>query len=374
MYDALVIGGGVVGLSIAYHLVLSGARTLLVDRADAGQATAAGAGIISPETSAVTSPVWYALARAAAQFYPGLIDRLQADGAGDTGYAATHQLVLAVSEDEDELFASARQRITERVRSLPDPTLLREIDTEAARVLFPPVADVRGALHYRNAARVDGRLLAAALCCAAVGRGLTIRQSSVDRLVVHHGKAEGIIVEGEAIEAGVIAIAGGAWSPSLGAQLGVELPIRPQRGQIIHLSLPGISTREWPIITAFHGHYMVAWPDSRIVVGATRETGSGFAPHTTAAGVYEVLGEALRVAPGLAQARIAETRIGLRPSTSDNLPVLGAIPGTQQLFVATGHGANGLTLGPYSGKLVADLMLDQAVAEDLSIFDAARFG
>ena len=127
------------------------------------------------------------------------------------------------------------------------------------------------------------------------------------------------------------------------------------------------------MISAFHHHYLVAWPDSRVVAGATRETGSGFTPHTTTAGVREVLGEALRVAPGLATAEIREMRVGLRPFTTDTLPVLGPVPGVRGIFLVTGHGPTGLTLGPYSGKLVAAQMLGQAPGRDLSPFSVARF-
>jgi D-amino-acid dehydrogenase len=150
--------------------------------------------------------------------------------------------------------------------------------------------------------------------------------------------------------------------------------VAPQRGQIIHLGLHGTDTSRWPMISAFHHHYMVAWPDSRVVVGATRETGSGFAPHTTAAGVRETLGEALRVAPGLAGAEVREIRVGLRPFTSDTLPVLGPVPGVRGAFLVTGHGPTGLTLGAYSGKLVATQMLGKTPATDLSPFSVARFG
>jgi D-amino-acid dehydrogenase len=83
----------------------------------------------------------------------------------------------------------------------------------------------------------------------------------------------------------------------------------------------GTDTSGWPMISAFHHHYLVPWPDSRIVADATRETGSGFAPHTTSAGVREVLTEARRVAPGLASAEIREIRVGLRPLAADGLPV-----------------------------------------------------
>jgi D-amino-acid dehydrogenase len=171
-----------------------------------------------------------------------------------------------------------------------------------------------------------------------------------------------------------VIIAGGAWSHTFSTQLGVTIPVAPQRGQIIHLGLPGLETGAWPIISAFHHHYMVAWPDSRVVAGATRETGSGFAPHTTAAGVREVLSEALRVAPGLAAAEIREIRVGLRPFTSDTLPVLGPVPGVAGVFLITGHGPTGLTLGPFSAKLVAGQMLGKAPETDLTPFSVARFG
>ena len=170
-----------------------------------------------------------------------------------------------------------------------------------------------------------------------------------------------------------MAIAGGAWSETFATQLGVSIPVAPQRGQIIHLGLHGTDTSRWPMISAFHHHYLVAWPDSRVVAGATRETGSGFAPHTTAAGVREVLGEALRVAPGLAAAEIREIRVGLRPFASDTLPVLGPVPGVHGVFLVTGHGPSGLTLGPYSAKLVAAQMLGKAPEMDISPYSIARF-
>ena len=240
--------------------------------------------------------------------------------------------------------------------------------------MFPALAPVHGALYSRQAARVDGRLLTQALRSAAESRGLLIKQANVERLVLHDQAVTGVVVNGETINAPKTAIAGGAWSQAFGAQLNVQLPVHPQRGQIIHLRLPGTDTSTWPIVSAFHHHYIVAWPDSRVVVGATRETGSGFQPVTTAAGIHEVLGEALRVAPGLAPASIHEIRVGLRPyTTPDTLPVLGTVPHVRDVFLATGHGPTGLTLGPYSGKLIADMMLGQAGTTDISAFSVARF-
>jgi len=127
------------------------------------------------------------------------------------------------------------------------------------------------------------------------------------------------------------------------------------------------------MLSACRGHYMVSWPDSRVAVGDTRETGAGFHPHTTASGIQEVLSEALRVAPGLAQAEMRDIRVGLRPLTSDTMPVLGPVPGIEHILLVTGHGPTGLTLGPYSGKIIAEAALGQAGTMDISAFHVTRF-
>lgn len=375
MVDAIVIGGGIVGMSVAYHLVSSGAKTILIDRSDAGRATDAGAGILSPETNTRDPDSWFNLAIDAVGYYPALTDRLQAEQDDDTGYARCGQLLVAVSEDERDLFEAAQRRIFARQeqRGLPSAEDLHAVSNSESQALFPALAPVSGAIHNRNASRVDGRLLNRALRTAAERRGLTVMHASIDELIIENRNVTGVRLAGDTLSADVTAIAGGAWSRAFGDQLGIEIPLAPQRGQIIHLSLPGTDTSTWPIISAFHGHYMVPWPDQRIAVGATRETGSGFQPQATASGVHEVLGEALRVAPGLAAGEIQDIRIGLRPLTADTMPVLGSVPNMSDIFLATGHGPTGLTLGPYSGKMVAEMMLGQQPASDISAFHVSRF-
>ena len=119
-------------------------------------------------------------------------------------------------------------------------------------------------------------------------------------------------------------------------------------------------------------HYLLPFSDRRVVVGATRETGAGFAAYLTAGGASSVLTNALSVAPGLAQARIQEFRVGLRPATPDGEPLLGAVAGCPGLWIATGMGPQGLTLGPYSGKLIADSILGLSSDVDLSPFTPLR--
>jgi D-amino-acid dehydrogenase len=370
-YDAIVIGGGVVGASTAYHLVRAGVRTLLVDRRAAGAATSAGAGILSTAANVDDpDPIERFEARATA-YYPALIEHLSADDAGDAGYATCGSLTVAI--DEAELM-HLRQIMTgvRRWRAAKDYGYA-EVGPDQARALFPPLASVKGAIHCGRGARVDGRLLADALLRAAAQRGLELRHALVEELTIEHGAAAGVRSAGERIACGHVVIAAGAWSKELGELLGIDIPVEPQRGQIIHLGLPGIDTSAWPIVLAFRGHYMVPWADSRVAVGATRETGSGFCPHTTAAGVIEVLTEALRVAPGLTQAEIREIQVGLRPASPDGLPILGPVPGIPNLLLATGHGAVGLQLGPYSGKLVAGMIAGGEVETGIAPFSLARF-
>ena len=375
MYDAIVVGGGIVGASTAYHLVRGGAKTLLVDRADPGRASDAGAGILSPETNTRDPDTWFNLAVEAVEYYPTLNDDLKADQEHDTGYARCGSLVVAAADDEREPFEAAQRRIFARqeARGQPSPQELHTVSSDEAQALFPALGPVFGAIHNRRAARVDGRLLQHALLTAAQQRGLTVQPASVDALVMEARTVTGVVVDGQTVSAGAVAIAGGAWSETFATQLGVTIPVAPQRGQIIHLGLGEVDTSTWPIVSAFHNHYMVPWADNRVVVGATRETNSGFQVRATADGVREVLDEALRLAPGLADGEIVDIRIGLRPYSADTMPVLGDVPGVSRIQLATGHGPTGLTLGPYSGKLIAEIMLGQTPQTDISAFHVSRF-
>ena len=371
-YDAIVVGGGVVGASAAYALVREGARTRLLDRRDEGRATAAGAGILSGASgSDDVDPVARFQAQAAA-FYPHMMTELEEDGAGETGYAVCGSLTVAVDADEAALLERARAHLA----GWPGGAAAgySVLSGTEARALFPPLGDVHGGLHCTRGARVDGRLLAAALLRAAGRRGLETREAEANALLLRDGAVRGVRAGGEDLAAGHVVLAAGAWSGVFGEQLGVRIPVRPQRGQIVHLDLRGAETGRWPIVSSFNSHhYMVAWEDSRVVVGATRESNAGFAPRTTVAGLMEVLGEALRVAPGLRDAGLREVRVGLRPLSADGLPILGPVPGVAGVLLATGHGPVGLQLGPYSGRCVAHLITRGRADADLAPFDLARF-
>lgn len=373
MSDVVVIGGGVVGAGAAYRLARDGVSVTLVDRADDGQATAAGAGIISPGTSYKPPAAFFPLAFKSVDYYETLLAELAEDGVPDTGYEVTGLLHVAVSDQEaarlPELFALFSDRLAAGVRNIGE---VRLISGEEAQQLFPALGPVVRAIYTSGAARLDGRRLRDALVAGAASHGARVVRGSAS-LRMEHGRAEAVEVNGERIASGAVVLAGGAWSPELVTALPVRLSVYPQRGQIAHLELPQAHTSSWPVVVGFHSHYMLAFPENRVVAGATREDASGFDYRLTAGGVHETLSEALRIAPGLASATVREIRIGLRPASPDGLPILGKLPEIENVYAATGHGASGLQLGPYSGALVAALIQRRRVDLDVTPYLPDRF-
>jgi D-amino-acid dehydrogenase len=373
MDDVLVIGGGIVGASAAYRLARRGVSVTLVDRADVGQATAAGAGIIAPGTTYKSPAAFYPLAFEAVAYYELLLAHLAEDGETNTGYETAGLLHVATTEEEaaslPDLLRMMEERRTAGVKNIG---AVAQIAAQEARALFPALGSVVSAIYAPEAARVDGRLLRDALRRAAQRRGARLLTGTAE---VSRVGAQGVQarVDGQVVSAGAVILAGGAWSGAFGEALGLRLPVAPQRGQILHLEMPDAETGHWPIVVGFHSHYLLTFPKHRVVAGATRETGAGFDARLTAGGVHEALSEALRVAPGLANATLHEMRVGLRPASPDGLPMLGRVPGFEQVWLATGHGPSGLQLGPYSGAVVADLLLGEASAVDLGPFALERF-
>src|SRR5690606_302165 len=225
-----------------------------------------------------------------------------------------------------------------------------------ARRLFPPLRPEQPALFVSGGARVDGRRVAAAMQRAAGKHGARQVNGSAE-LVMRAGRAAGVRVDGELIEADIVIVTAGAWATGLLEPTGIRLGVAPQRGQIVHLRLPGTDTAHWPILQPLNSYYLLAFEDSRVVIGASRETGTGFDHRLTAAGVAEVLNAGLAVAPGLAGWTLHEVRIGFRPLADDDRPKLGRAPGVDNLIIGNGLGPSGLSMGPFSGAELARLAL-----------------
>lgn len=372
MSKVIVVGGGVVGASAAYHLARNGIATVLIDRRDQGHATRAGAGIIAPGTSQRPLPAFYPFAAVAVRHYPELIASLAEVGQTATGYDVVGELILAFDDDEaerlDGLLPLFRSRQEEGMPNLGAVTM---IDDAQARALFPPLGKISSAIHVPEAARVDGDRLRDGLVAGAEHFGARVI-SGAARFLMTRGSVTGVEVDGAAIAADAVVVASGAWTNRLLEPLGLSLAVEPQRGQILHLSLPEVDTSPWAILGGFSDQYMLTFGPNRIVAGATREQGSGFDVRMTAGGVKSVVDQALKVAPSLTGATVDEVRVGLRPLSADGLPFLGRAPGFENVIIATGHGPSGLQLGPYSGQVAAQLVLSQPVEADLGPFAVDR--
>jgi D-amino-acid dehydrogenase len=376
--DVAVVGAGLVGLSLAYELACLGATVTVVDASHPGRATDAGAGILSPATSHEGDPDLWAFLRQAGAHYPALLARLAADGvdSAGTGYGVCGILSLGLRAHEDGWFAPFADMALRR-----SPGEVSEITAAEARSLFPPLGPVHRALYASGSARVDGRGMAAALRLAAGTRGVSFVAGAVHGVLAgtDGGRhVESLSIEGHRnLECGALAVAGGAWTAAMGEWLGRDLPVGPTKGQIVHLGVEA-ETGVWPIAQPLLTHYLVPWPGGRVACGGTFETGAGFSVTVTAAGLHELLRECLGVAPGLEGARYLETRVGLRPTSADDRALVGRLPGWGNVWVATGHGANGLLQGPYSARVLAHAMAAIPTPVDEAplpgSFDPARFG
>lgn len=355
----IVVGDGIVGAVTSYRLAAEGAEVLVVGAALEGQATAAGAGIVFPWPVGGTGQGWEEFWWAAAARYPVLLDQLAADGEPDPGFARVGG--ITVVEQETGLAAGV-----EMIRAVRDrDPLVGEVEQlpagEPAR-LFPLLRPDLAGIFVGGVGRVDGRLMRDALLRAAERYGVR-RISGTARLARARNRVTGVEVDGEVIGAHAVVVAAGAWTADLCRPLGVEIPVAPQRGQIAHLQVSDVDTSGWPSIRTMDDHYMLAFPGGRVVAGATRESGTGFDYRQTAAGVHKILGDALRIAPGLADATLREVRVGFRPASADGRPLLGTPEGVEGLVIATGLGASGLTLAPLTGALAADLALGRPVPD-----------
>ena len=371
----IIVGAGITGAACAYTASGLGAQVTLIDAERPGRATAAGAGIICPWTSAVDDPPWYDFARTATREYPALIAGLADQGEPDVSYRRVGALLLAGTPDQPDqadALDQARQRIAARSAGAPEMGEVSLLDDSQARELFPPLRPGAAAEHIAGAARVDGRRLSAALVRAAGRQGASIRTGAAT-LSCRADRVTGVSVDGDLVEADAVVAAAGAWTAGFAEPAGVTVHVVPQRGQIVHIGLDGADTSRWPVVLpSATGHYLLAFDGSRVVAGATREAGSGYDVRVTPGGLAEVLNNALSVAPGLSRGTLLETRVGLRPVGPDIRPLLGPVRGVDGLVVATGLGASGLTMGPLAGAVAARAALGLPPGVDLRPFDPLR--
>ncbi|CAM3851547.1 NAD(P)/FAD-dependent oxidoreductase [Mesobacillus thioparans] len=368
MKKYVVIGAGILGASTAYHLAKAGKSVTIIDRGEPGQATDAAAGIICPWLSQRRNKAWYFLAKNGAAYYKSLIQQLEIDGEHETGYQQTGAISL---HTVSEKLLKMEERAIQRKEEAPEIGDIQQLDAKDTRELFPPLSEEFSSVHVSGAARVNGRLLRQALLSSARKHGALWVEGNA-ALDYSSGKVTGVTVEGTRYEADKVIITAGAWAPELLRPLGMELKITPQKAQIIHMQLENLVTGDWPVVMPPNNQYIVAFEGGKVVLGATHEDGMGFDRRPTLGGMHEIIHKAMEVAPGLADGTFIEAKVGFRPVAPNFLPIIGQVPGFENLFLANGLGSSGLTVGPYLGDQLAKLASGRELDIDLALYDLSE--
>ncbi len=352
-YDAVVVGAGVIGLSCAWRIARDGGSVVVVDPAEppAG-ATRVSAGMLAPVGEVAFGEERLArMSLASFELWPEFVRGVE-DASGVTvGYRRDGALHVALDRDE----AAELRRVHDLQRELGLPA--EWATPTQARRLEPGLAPtMAGAVHAPYEASVDPRLLAAALLAALRECGGETRfGTEVGSALKDGGRLAGVATTvGEELHARRVVLAAGAWSGRAGwLDPEARPPVRPVKGEILELRSPDGEAPCGQII-ASERVYLVPRDDGRLIVGATVEE-RGFDQTVRAGGVHELLREAYRVLPDVAEMELVEAAAGLRPGSPDNMPIVG--PGAVDgLILATGHFRNGVLLAPITAQAVAALV------------------
>lgn len=361
--DVLIIGGGVIGLTIAYYLAREGAAVEVVDKSDFGQESSwAGAGILPPGNPAQARTPLHQLRAHSAAMFPAFAAELRERTGIDTGYLRCGGLELSdelkLGEDESQDEWRSEGIVAELLKEKQLHALEPCLSPRFGRAYFlPDMAQVRNPWHLKA-------LIAGCATC-----GVRLRPGCPVTSFEHQGERAAAIKTGiETLSAGQFLIAAGAWADGLLEQVGWQRGIRPVRGQIALLRTDMPLFRR---ILVAGSRYLVPRPDGRVLVGSTEED-VGFDKRTTAVAITELLAFAYELVPALANAHVERCWAGLRPGSPDDLPYLGPVPGFANLFVAAGHYRSGLQTSPATGLVMKELLLGQKLTIPLEPFRLDR--
>lgn len=363
MYDVVVVGGGVIGLSIALELRPHNS-VLLIDRADTGKgASWAAAGMLSPQSEADADDAFFQLCMQSLRLFPQWAAALLSASGIDPECDNSGLIVLA-SADSDLRILEARCRWQK------DAGFKAEmLDPDGVRQLEPAVTlNQCGGLLLPAEFQVHPRSLAASLRAACERAKVVIRtHKEVDAVVTDGARVSGVRVGNETVAARQVVIAGGVWSSSIEG-LSPQIPLAPRKGQILSVAAPARMFRH---MLRWAHSYFVPRRTGELVIGATNED-VGFDRTLTPAGVGRLLAEAQQISSHVGSFPIREMWTGLRPATPDSWPVLGA-SSVDRLFYATGHYRNGILLAPITASIICALLRGKSPPVPIDAFSPARF-
>ncbi|OLE12627.1 MAG: glycine oxidase ThiO [Acidobacteria bacterium 13_1_20CM_4_56_7] len=344
-WDAIVVGGGIIGLSLAISLRKHGLRVLVVERGQpGGEASSAAAGMLVG-SGLESPPALKPLSKESARMYPEFV----------------HEL-----EDESGMKVDLRDQGTILVSPEADlPDWAELIPPDRLQAFEPELVSTSSAAYVAERS-VDPRALSAASLKAARHHGVDISSGTEVTAVLTSGdRVTGIETDKTTYPAGTVVNCAGAWAGCVGR---LKFPIRPVKGQMLAL----VGSPALKHVVRAHNIYLVPRSDGRLVIGSTLED-AGYNKQTSPDTIQQLLQDALELVPRLAEAKIHDDWAGLRPGTPDALPILGQTA-VQGYFVASGHYRDGILLAPVTAQLMTELVLGKPSMQYLTPFTPARFG
>jgi len=354
MTDVVVVGGGVIGLSLAWELASEGAEVTLIERGQPGaEASWAGAGILLPGNPNLSHASESGLRALSHTLWPTWSQRLRDDTGIDNGFSVCGGLQVRLdgqpNDIEDEItFWQSEGVAVEPLTPQQAMQLEQRLSprcTSAYRL--PELGQVRSPRHLK------------ALLAAATAIGVRLQTGcSVTGFDLHNDRVESVLTSNGEFHAGRFCVCGGAWSRQILETAGCDVPVDPVRGQIVQLSSLPLPFRH---VIQNGSRYLVPRPDGVILVGSTEER-VGFEKRNTPEAVAGLLQFATLLVPALSSATFVRAWSGLRPGSPDGLPLLGRVGRIENLFVATGHFRSGLQLSPGTAVVLRQLLLEQEPA------------
>ena len=363
--DVIVVGGGVIGCSIAWRLAQTGSKVTLFERGRVGcEASRAAAGMLSPQSESQTAGPFFDLCLRSRAMYRGFAEELKDASGIDIQYKDEGTLfVVPEGEDVEEKTRWARWQLE---AGLP----VEHVSAGDIRKIEPAVTErAAQAVFLPQEHQVENRQLMDALELAMKRAGVQlIEGAEVTSIATGHGRVTGVIAKDQRFDAGVVVVAAGTWSSRLLEPLGLNVKVIPARGQMI-----AVRGKTCQITRVLHSRsvYIVPRRDGRILIGATVEY-TGFQKAVTVSGIRCLLSAAEELVPSLGEFEVVETWSGLRPDTNDHLPIIGQ-GGPDNLLLATGHFRNGILLAPLTAELVENTLAQGSVSEELKPFGVSRF-